>query len=130
MSAERVDLAEIFTAKATELGMQLDADDLEVVRRAQQAADAADRCARDLATPGLSTTGARSLMAEQRAQSLAQAKLMADVDRRLGVAAAQGGARGIRGTYTGDGSQNSARDAERANRRGETRQSRTAQRRA
>ncbi|MGB2947330.1 MAG: hypothetical protein WBB62_10930 [Rhodococcus sp. (in: high G+C Gram-positive bacteria)] len=127
---ERVDLTEIFTAKSTELGLALDADDLEVVRRAQQAADAADRCARELATPGIGSAAMKTFMAEQRAQSLAQAKLMADVDRRLGVAAAQGGARGIRGTYTGDGSQNRARDSERANRRGETRQSRTAARRA
>ncbi|MCC8927330.1 hypothetical protein [Rhodococcus sp. I2R] len=124
------DLTAIFTAKATELGLALDADDLAVLQRAQQASDAADRCARELESPGIGSTAMKTFMAEQRAQSLAQARLMADMDRRLGVAAAQGGARGIRGTYTGDGSQNSARDAERANRRGETRQSRTAQRRA
>ena len=124
------DLTAIFTAKATELGLALDADDLAVLQRAQQASDAAARCARELESPGIGSTAMKTFMAEQRAQSLAQARLMADMDRRLGVAAAQGGARGIRGTYTGDGSQNSARDAERANRRGETRQSRTAQRRA
>nr|WP_296774273.1 hypothetical protein [Rhodococcus sp. (in: high G+C Gram-positive bacteria)] len=124
------DLCAIFTAKATELGLALDADDLEIVRRAQQASDAADRCAVSLESPELSATAMKALMAEQRAQSLTQAKLMADVDRRLGVVAAQGGSRGIRGTYTGDGAQNGARNAERAQRRGETRQSRTAQRRS
>jgi hypothetical protein len=124
---DAADLTAIFVAKATELGLALDADDLAVLQRAQQASDAADRCARELATPGIGSTAMKTFMAEQRAQSLAQAKLMADVDRRLGVAAAQGGARGVRGTYGGDGSQNQARDSERANRRGENR---TAARRA
>lgn len=113
------EIIEIFEAKATERGLELDHDDVVVLRNAARVADLIADLDADIAANGVMLTGATGsskvnpAVAESRQQRVALGRLLADVDRRLGIAA-QGGASGFRGSYSGDGSQNQQRDGARA----------------
>ncbi|MGW4333763.1 hypothetical protein ACWEK5_13150 [Rhodococcus koreensis] len=111
-----------FEAKARERNMELDDDDQTVLYLAAATADNIADLDASIATNGVvvgteANPKTNPALTEVRQQRLTLARLMADVDRRLGIAA-QGGSSGIRGTYSGDGSQNGTRDRQRAARRG------------
>ncbi|WP_430332720.1 hypothetical protein [Rhodococcus sp. ACT016] len=118
----------VFTAKAREAGFEFDEDDLIVLALAAQTAEDIGALDRSIATKG-AVIGSEAnpkpnpALTEVRQQRLALGRLMADLDRRLGIAA-QGGSSGFRGRYDGDGSQNQQRDATRARQRGQGRQAR------
>jgi len=118
-----IDIVMTFESKAGELGLELENDDLVVLRNAARVADLVAYLDADIAANGVMLTGnggaskVNPAVPESRQQRVALARLLADVDKRLGIAA-QGGSSGFRGTYGGDGSQNQQRDAERAQRRG------------
>lgn len=117
------DIVDTFEGKAGELGLELDRDDRVVLHNAARVADLIADLDADIAAHGVMLIGpsgsskVNPAVAESRQQRVALARLLADVDKRLGIAA-QGGSSGFRGTYSGDGSQNQRRDAERAQRRG------------
>lgn len=115
-----IDIVTTFESKAGELGLELENDDLVVLHNAARVADLVADLDADIAANGVMLSGASKVnpaVPESRQQRVALARLLADVDKRLGIAA-QGGSSGFRGTYGGDGSQNQRRDAERAQRRG------------
>lgn len=118
----------VFTEKAREASMTFDEDDLIVLALAAQTADDIGALDRSIAKNGAVIGPEKNpkpnpALTEVRQQRLALGRLMADLDRRLGIAA-QGGSSGFRGSYDGDGSQNQQRDTARAQRRGQGRQAR------
>lgn len=117
----------VFGAKAKERGMTLDPDDLIVLDQAARVADIVavlDAIIEQdgaVITTTAGTVKTNPALAESRAQRLILARLMADIDRRLGVAA-QGGSNGLRGVYVpGDRKQNRQRGEIAAARRGQGR---------
>ncbi|MGB3169438.1 MAG: hypothetical protein WBB62_08210 [Rhodococcus sp. (in: high G+C Gram-positive bacteria)] len=140
MSAESSqELRRIFVAKATDAALILDDDDLVVLDQACAVADILTQLDADISANGVTTTNSagtvkvNAAVVESRQQRIALTRLMAVMDQRINAARAgvpSTGQGGVRGVHVGDGSQNQARDSERANRRGETRQNRTAARRA
>lgn len=118
----------VFTEKARTAGMTFDEDDLIVLSLAAQTADDIGALDRSIEKNGVvigseANPKPNPALTEVRQQRLALGRLMADLDRRLGIAA-QGGSSGFRGAYTGDGSQNQQRDGQRAARRGQGRMAR------
>lgn len=118
-----------FEAKATERGMVFDDDDRIVLEQAARVADIVAKLDAAIDADGAMLVGATGTtkthpaLTESRQQRLTLARLMVDIDRRLGIAA-QGGSNGFRGLYGGSGEQNQQRDAQAAQRRGRGRMAR------
>lgn len=109
------DIVAIFEAKATENGLELDADDVVILDQAARVADLIADLDADIATNGVMLAGASGAskvnpaVTESRQQRVVLGRLLSDVDKRLGV-----GGGGFRGTYAGDGSPNQLRNGLRA----------------
>ena len=125
----------IYFGKATEAGLVLDADDLVVLGHLESTEDDIAALNADLARRGyMLGTDARPFInpavAAVRQLRVTSARLMAVLDGRLTAAKAgatggtAGGQTGVRGIYSGDGTQNSKRDAARAERRASGRSAR------
>lgn len=125
-------VVDFYVAKAKSVGIILEADDLAIVADLQATTD--DLAALDaaLATDGRTITtqsGAiktHPALAAVRQLRVTRARLASVMDARILAArstsgVASGGQNGIRGVYTGDGSQNQGRDNERGARRGKGR---------
>ncbi|UDF18768.1 hypothetical protein [Rhodococcus qingshengii] len=120
---QHVDGAEIrriYADKAHEVKVELDDDDLVLVGQCAAVADVLAELDASIAehgamvTSAAGTTKVNPATVESRQQRVALAKLMAVVDQRItaavaGKTALPGGQHGVRQPYTGDGSQNQAR---------------------
>lgn len=127
VAGERV--RRIYTDKATERGLVLDADDLVVLGHLEAtendiAALDADLCRRGYMLGTDARPVINPAVAAVRQLRVTSARLIAVLDARLSAAergaatGAAGGQSGVRGVYTGTGQQNQARDTVRAERRG------------
>jgi hypothetical protein len=118
-----------YESKAAEAKIVLEADDLALISDLQATTDdiaALDAC---LAAEGRMITSksgtikSHPALAAVRQHRLARARLAAHIDSRIlaakaGATVPGGGQTGVRGIYTGDGSQNQERNGERGSRRG------------
>lgn len=115
-----VALRAIYLDKARAAGLVLDPDDLAVLDMAAATADNIADLDASIAALGVvvgtdANPKTNPALTEVRQQRLALARLMAVVDQRItaangGTATVSGGQGGVRGVYTGDGSQNQKRD--------------------
>ena len=125
-------VVDFYRAKAKSVGIVLEADDLATVADLQATTD--DIAALDAAlavdgrtiTTKSGTIKMHPAVAAVRQLRMTRARLASVMDARILAArstsgAASGGQTGIRGVYTGDGSQNQGRDNERGSRRGKGR---------
>ncbi|MBJ7479633.1 hypothetical protein [Rhodococcus sp. (in: high G+C Gram-positive bacteria)] len=114
------EIRRIYAEKAREAGIKLDDDDLVLVGQCAQVADVLAELDASIAehgamiTSATGTTKVNPATVESRQQRVALAKLMAVVDARINAVTADGtrapgGQQGVRQPYTGDGSQNQAR---------------------
>lgn len=122
-------VVDFYRVKAASVGIVLEADDLATVADLQATTD--DIAALDAAlaadgrtiTTKSGTIKMHPALAAVRQLRVTRARLAAVIDARIlaakaDSAAPSGGQTGIRGVYSGDGSQNQSRNAERGSRRG------------
>lgn len=125
-------MIDFYTVKAAAIGITLEADDLVILEDLQRTADDIAALDAALAVDGRTITtqsGAVKIhpaLAAVRQLRVTRARLAAVIDARIlaaasGSGATSGGQTGIRGIYTGNGSQNQGRDSERGARRGKGR---------
>lgn len=132
---QRTSITAFYIAKAAatgEKGVKLEADDLAILDDLQRTADDIAELDAALAADGRTITtpnGSKKIhpaLAAVRQLRVTRARLAAVMDARILAAkadstATSGGQTGIRGVYSGDGSQNGARNNERGARRGKGR---------
>lgn len=128
-TADTDTVLEFYTAKAQSAGIVLEADDLAIVADLQATTDDIAALDRALRTDGRTVESksgnvkVHPALAAVRQLRVTRARLASVIDARIlsaksSTAGAGGGQTGVRGVYSGDGTQNQARNNERGSRRG------------